>query len=128
MLSEGSLRMKQEMERANLPLPDFSAPGNPYVRVILRNDIERRRLKQKAGENAVNEFTNYFRITWTLEKEQENSQQPPNRTEINQALLNALKAQGYMVDSFTHDKAVRTQEEQVVPELQKSGLAAIYAG
>jgi ATP-dependent DNA helicase RecG len=92
MLSEGSLRMKQEMERANLPSPDFSLPGNSYVRVILRNDIERRKLKQKAGENSANEFTNFFRITWSLEKPQENSQQPPNRQEIGQALLDALKA------------------------------------
>ena len=102
MLSEGSLRMKQDMERANLPAPEFSMPGNPYVRVILRNDIERRRIKQQTGESAVNEFTNFFRITWTLEKEQEagGSQQPPTRTEIGKVLLDAFRR--FMRD-FTSD-------------------------
>ena len=130
MLSEGSLRMKQDMERANLPAPEFSMPGNPYVRVILRNDIERRRIKQQTGESAVNEFTNFFRITWTLEKEQEagGSQQPPTRTEIGKVLLDAFRAQGYTVDSFAQDTALRAQDEQPIPELQQSGLASIYAG
>jgi len=132
MLSEGSLRMVQEMRRANLPAPKFSEPGSSYVRVVLRNDIERR-VKERSGEGAdVSEFLNIFRITWKpvedVKEESEEESQAPEPTEIRQAVVNGLKAHGYAVDSFFQDSAADFRQEYAVPELKQSRLASIYPG
>ncbi len=43
MAQEGTRRMFQLMREAGLPEPEYSPPGQPAVKVVLRNDIERRR-------------------------------------------------------------------------------------
>ncbi|MGH7597184.1 MAG: ATP-binding protein [bacterium] len=43
MAQEGTRRMFQLMKEAGLPEPEYSPPGQPAVKVILRNDIDRRR-------------------------------------------------------------------------------------
>jgi hypothetical protein len=35
--------MFQLMQEAGLPEPEYSPPGQPTVKVVLRNDIDRRR-------------------------------------------------------------------------------------
>jgi len=131
MLNEGSLRMRDEMERANLPIPEFSRPGNPYVRLILRNDVERR-VKERTGEGEqVSEFANLFRITLDTtdsKKPVSEHDSPPDFSEIRQAVSDALRAQGYAIDSFTNDVAVDFRNEYIVPELAQSRLASIYPG
>jgi predicted HTH transcriptional regulator len=132
MLSEGSLRMRHEMERLNLPPPEFSQPGKPYVLVVLRNDIERR-LKERIGEaERATAFTNLFRITWQPVSEgqpaSEEEARVPEFREIKAAILSGLTAQGYAVDSFVRDTAIDIKNEQAIPELKKSGLATIYPG
>ncbi len=43
MAQEGTRRMFQLMREAGLPEPEYSPPGQPTVKVVLRNDIARRR-------------------------------------------------------------------------------------
>jgi len=43
MAQEGTRRMFQLMKEAGLPEPEYSPPGQPAVKVVRRNDIERRR-------------------------------------------------------------------------------------
>ncbi len=43
MTQEGTRRMFQLMREAGLPEPEYSPPGLPTVKVVLRNDIERKR-------------------------------------------------------------------------------------
>jgi len=43
MAQEGTRRMFQLMREAGLPEPEYSPPGQPVVKVVLRNDIDRRR-------------------------------------------------------------------------------------
>jgi ATP-dependent DNA helicase RecG len=43
MAQEGTRRMFQLMKEAGLPDPEYSPPGQPAVKVVLRNDIDRRR-------------------------------------------------------------------------------------
>ncbi|NUO83036.1 putative DNA binding domain-containing protein [candidate division KSB1 bacterium] len=43
MAQEGTRRMFQLMHEAGLPEPEYSPPGLPTVKVVLRNDIERKR-------------------------------------------------------------------------------------
>jgi len=43
MAQEGTRRMFQLMKEAGLPEPEYSPPGQPTVKVVLRNDIDRRR-------------------------------------------------------------------------------------
>jgi ATP-dependent DNA helicase RecG len=43
MAQEGTRRMFQLMRDAGLPEPEYSPPGQSTVKVVLRNDIERRR-------------------------------------------------------------------------------------
>lgn len=43
MAQEGTRRMFQLMKEAGLPEPEYSPPGQPAVKVVLRNDIDRRR-------------------------------------------------------------------------------------
>jgi ATP-dependent DNA helicase RecG len=43
MAQEGTRRMFQLMQEAGLPEPEYSPPGQPTVKVVLRNDIDRRR-------------------------------------------------------------------------------------
>lgn len=132
MLSEGCLRMREEMRRANLPPPEFSRPGNPYVRVVLRNDIERR-VKERTGEGAkVSECTNLFRITWQpikdVETVSEEEAYPPDPSELRNAIQRGLAAQGYVVDSFFGTTAVDVAGERTPPGLKQSGLVSIYPG
>lgn len=124
MLSEGSMRMRQEMLRANLPEPGFSPIGNPYVRVILRNDFERR--TARSGPAPVSEYANLFRLTW--------SAQPPTDTEVptprelRVAFEDALKANGYAIDSFVHDRAVDPRVTIDDPELKGTKLFTLHPG
>ncbi len=133
MLTEGSLRMRQEMERANLPNPEFSKPGKQYVLVTLRNDIERR-VKERSGVGAeVSQFLNLFRITWrpaddVAADESEEVLQAPEPGEIREVFLKGLKAQGFAVDSFFKDSVADLRREHIIPKLKNSGLASIYPG
>ena len=130
MASEGSLRMRQEMGRCNLPVPEFSLPGKPYVRLTLFNDVERR-LEERRVKGKAKEFANLFRITWKSEHQNASpteSDEAPGFREIKQAFIDGLKAQDYLVDSFAMDTAVRLNDEQVIPALKQSKLASIYAG
>jgi len=132
MLSEGSLRMVEAMERANLPVPEFSRPGNQYVRVVLRNEIERR-VKERMGEaSQVPEFLNVFRITWADVDEKHTGSQDvqtvPSPGEVRKAIVAGLRAQGYAVDSFFEDAVADVQNEYDIPALRESGLASIYPG
>ena len=43
MAQEGTRRMFQLMSEAGLPEPEYSPPGRPTVKVVLRNDLDRRR-------------------------------------------------------------------------------------
>src|SRR5207249_4222884 len=126
---EGSLRMRQEMDRANLPSPNFSQPGHPYVRLILRNDIERR-MRGRTGEGqAVDEFTNLFRLTWKpVAQDGGEAKEAPGPGQIKHALVQSLRANGYAVDSFTQDRAVNPNKPHDIPDLRSSGLAAVYTG
>jgi predicted HTH transcriptional regulator len=45
MAQEGTRRMFHLMKEAGLPDPEYSPPGQPSVKVVLRNDIDRRRRK-----------------------------------------------------------------------------------
>jgi hypothetical protein len=128
MLSEGSLRMREEMAKANLPEPFFAEPGNSYVQVVLRNDIDRRS-KERADQKAkANEFVNWFRITWQStqvgEDHSEKNARAPEKREIREALLKGLKAYGYAVDSFYGESVADIGNEYRVPEL--SGSQAVF--
>ncbi|HVE87840.1 MAG TPA: ATP-binding protein [Myxococcales bacterium] len=46
---EGTRRMHEQMERFGLPPPEFSEPEGASVLVVLRNDLQRRRLRQGAN-------------------------------------------------------------------------------
>ncbi len=46
-LGEGVNRMFEEMSKLNLPDPEFIGKGNGVVKVILRNNIEKRRFKKE---------------------------------------------------------------------------------
>jgi hypothetical protein len=132
MLTEGSLRMREEMKRCNLPSPDFSLPGKHYVQVTLRNDIERR-VKERTGDGSqVSEFLNLFRITWReaedVQDQSEEALRPPEAGEVKDALVKSLRAQGFAVDSFFEENVMDLTKEYVLPELKRSGLAAIYPG
>ncbi len=130
MISEGSLRMREEMQRANLPAPEFSLPGKGAVRVVLRNDIERR-LKERTGESkGIDEFTNLFRITWTPDNEADLSElgQAPRLGEVKATLLSALRAHGYVIESFASERAIDPQVDCDVPELRGTKLVSIHPG
>jgi hypothetical protein len=43
MAQEVTRRMFQLKREAGLPEPEYSPPGQPAVKVVLRNDIDRRR-------------------------------------------------------------------------------------
>jgi len=132
MLSEGSLRMRQGMKHSNLPAPEFSEPGNPYVRVILRNDIERRIRKEKRGAETVSQFANLYRITWKTAPAGEaptvERARPPEVGELREAVLKGLEAQGYAIDSFFKQTAIDVNNRFTIDELDRSGLASIYPG
>jgi hypothetical protein len=128
MLTEGSLRMREEMAKASLPEPFFSEPGKPYVQVVLRNDIDRR-LKTRADKKPqVSEFTNWFRIIWqptqTDDDDSGKDGTAPERREIRDALLKGLKAYGYAVDSFYGESVADTENEYDIPEL--GGSRAVF--
>lgn len=124
MLSEGSLRMRQEMLRANLPEPGFSPLGNPYVRVILKNDLERR--TARTSTPATSEFANLFRLTWTAQERTD--AEAPSPKELRVAFEEALKAKGYAIDSFVRDRAVDPRVTIDDPGLQGTKLFSLHQG
>lgn len=131
MLQEGTLRMRREMLNANLPGPEYSKLGEPFVRVSLFNDIGRR-LKQSPGTvSQTTEFANLFQIRWTESQSGgalEIDGGPPDKAEVKDAFLKGLQAHGYTVDSFFGDEAIDPRADQTPDTIRRSGLAVISAG
>lgn len=131
MISEGTKRMITAMERASLPLPEFSSPGRANVTVTLKNDIERRNAERMGTAPApVTSFTNLFPLEVVGPPSKgltpDETSAPPSWEEIKNALISALRGQGYAVDSFTKNVAVDFRREHVIPVLRNSKLVSLY--
>jgi len=131
MASEGVPRIKQEMKEAGLPEPVFSHPGQPYVRVILKNDIERREERIKSEKDEITEYSNLFELNVTGPSGSESAiiegkGEGLTPKEIREALCNNLISSGWAIDSFTKATAINLRKKYQVEEIDK--FISIYPG
>lgn len=106
MEHEGTMRIFGEMQKAGLPPPEYSPPGQAMVNVVLRNDIDRRKVSQSGTDTAAPTF-NMFRLEFEPVEVPDESElgDPPNFNEVRSAIEKALTSNGWAVSSFTHDTA-----------------------
>ncbi|MDX2136534.1 MAG: ATP-binding protein [Chloroflexota bacterium] len=107
MQHEGTQRIFGEMQKAGLPPPEYSPPGQALVRVVLRNDIDRRKVSQIGTETSAPTF-NMFRLEFQAitSPNDENPANPPTFNELKRGIEQALTSGGWAVSSFTHDVAM----------------------
>lgn len=131
MMSEGTQRMMQAMERAGLPLPEFSPPGHPNVKVVLRNDTDRRRSERGVKEpGSITGYTNLFPLKLSAPPftgpVPEEGEEQPDYGEIKAAIVGSLVRNGYNVDSFAQRRFLDFRREHIVPALRASRLISLY--
>lgn len=109
MLHEGTRRIFTEMQKAGLPDPIYSPPGELHVKVILKNDIDRRRAVQTGLDSEASVPTlNLFRleIQRSQPTERNKNDTAVRFPELKAAIERALIENGWSVSSFTHDIAL----------------------
>lgn len=118
MEHEGTLRIFGEMQKANLPAPEYSPPGRGQVHVVLRNDIDRRKAAQVGADTSAPMF-NMFRLELQPIRLPEGIDpgDPPTFNEIRNGIARALTTNGWAVSSFTHDVAIDVSK----PPLSRQG-------
>lgn len=107
MEHEGTLRIFGEMQKAGLPPPEYSPSGQAMVNVVLRNDIDRRKLSQSGTDSSAPTF-NMFRLEFQPLRISEGTElsNPPTFSELKSAIEKTLTSNGWAVSSFTHDIAM----------------------
>jgi predicted HTH transcriptional regulator len=128
MAAEGIQRIKQEMETAGLPPPIYSPPGQPNVKVILRNDIDRREARIVKKEEA-SEFSNLFEVKVTGSIGSEGAiidGKGATIQKIRKEFESKLRLAGWAIDSFTNDTAINLSEKYAVEEIDD--YVSIYPG
>lgn len=107
MQHEGTQRIFGEMQKAGLPPPEYSPPGQTLVKVILRNDIDRRKVPQSSTETSIPTL-NMFRLEIQSidSSDEKNTGDRPSFKELRKAIEKALTSNGWVVSSFTHNVAM----------------------
>jgi predicted HTH transcriptional regulator len=115
MAAEGVHRIRDEMTRAELPPPEYSPKGEPRVRVVLRNAIDKRQMTwSQAAVGQLTEFSNLHPLrvvsspTETKDGWQGGGMRPGLLAD---ALLGSLKEHGWTSDGFSLDRAIDKQRE-----------------
>jgi len=128
MAAEGIQRIKQEMEEAGLSPPLYSPPDQPNVKVILRNDIDRREARF-VGKEEASEIGNLFEIDISGPIGSEGAiieGKGPTIRNIREEFENKLRLAGWAVDSFTRDTAISLRDKYSIDEI--NDFVSIYPG
>jgi hypothetical protein len=116
-LSEGTKRMKTEMEKLNLPAPSYNVSASQTKVVLYSNAVERESLIRAASATAVSaEFANLFPLRFDgIDEQVDHLGLSTRRSEILLALENALDAHDWFIDSAKHGRIVAHKRRIEIP-------------
>jgi predicted HTH transcriptional regulator len=116
-LSEGTKRMKTEMEKLNLPAPSYNISTSQTKVVLYSNAVERERQIRAASTTAASaEFINLFPLQFNgITDQLAHLRLSTRRSEILIALENALESHNWFVDSAKHGRIIAHKRGIEIP-------------
>lgn len=116
-LSEGTKRMKTEMEAISLPAPRYKVSESQTKVVLYSNAVEREALMRSAGTTTPNpEFTNLFPLRFgSAQGRLDIAELGARRSEMLKALEDSLEAHDWFVDSAKHGRVIAHKRRIELP-------------
>jgi hypothetical protein len=103
-LSEGTRRMRDEMEKLGLPAPRFHVSPAQTTITLFNNAGEREALLRSVSTTKSTEFTNLFPPNFTNGSSASVAERPQLKREITFTLQEALRAAGWFIDRSSHGR------------------------
>lgn len=130
-LSEGTLRIRQEMEQAGLPIPVFRISPWQTRLILLNNWEEREGLLLQQVENEKPEIANLFpvKIGGVGGSSIRQIDVRALRQEFSSALKDSLEANGWFIDNYQFNRLVAHRQGVDLPILQAAKpIVRFYRG